>query len=297
MPKTSLKQAPTLVVIGVAGLAAWPSLFPEAAPRPPEAATRPSTVNPPLPPAGKDPGPDPFRLAQVAPAKVASPAGSKPGGPATASAAKSGLPAVADDEDRVLRHLKLGGTFVDGSEQLAIIDGKVYARGESIRGADGSTLPYRVVGVSKDHAMLRRGRRDFLLGFSNAPRPASTRTAAPNLARSSASSPVEARAAAKASPPAPPRPGPSVASKATKPDAPRPASGEESADLTPTLVRLLSGLAAGGETGQGTSTAALPPGLAINPATLAAGLDALDGKTEDLIRGGGPPPASGETLP
>jgi hypothetical protein len=290
MLKRYLKKAPTLIVIGVTGFAAWPALFPEG-------NLSPSKVSP-TPPATANGSPsiagasdrDPFLVVRppVSKAILATTSATPALGPET-KVAKSASPSeIPADEDKVLGGMRLGGTFIDGREQIAIIDNKVYARGESLRRADGSALPYVVSAVRKDHAVLRRGDRDFVLGFSNVPRSASPKAEAPALAKSE---PPAAKGP----------PTPKVESLAQRKEAPRSRRPERDAgNPASMLLQLLSGAVGGTGAGEGGASPASglaglgnaagantgSPGIAVNPTTIQAGLDALMGKSDNIGREG-----------
>ena len=290
MLKQYLRKAPTLIVIGVTGYAGWPVLFPEGDSGPPKSATKPpATAKGPTSVVAASTR-NPFQVERAESARAAPPAGASPSPVAVAK--RADLPELPSDEDNTLSGMRLGGTFIDGREQLAVIDNKVYARGEQLRGVDGSPLPYVVSEIWKDRAVIRRGRRNFVLGFSNVPRSAPTRLdvpGAPALARGSTTTAGAARtetAARGRNAPAPRRP------------------GGDPGDPAAMILRLLSGL--GGATGGGGApasgtagglgaTAGLNPstfGVGIDSSTISAGLNALMGKLDDIGRGGGDAPAA-----
>ena len=130
-----LQKVPTLIVIGVTGYAAWPTLFPEGDSGPPKGADKPPAKASVSVSDVAAQGRNPFQLDRPAAVVAAIPA--KAAGspsPPSAVAKPAGLPDLPADEDKVLSGMRLGGTFIDGREQLAVIDNKVYARGEQLRG-------------------------------------------------------------------------------------------------------------------------------------------------------------------
>src|SRR4051812_46625740 len=167
-----LKKAPTLIVVAVTGFVAWPILFPEGDQGPPKSSSKPPESAKLTKSVVETPTRDPFQAARSrAPAALAAtPATRADPGSRGAGSKGADLPERPAEDDRVLQGMRLGGTFIDGREQLAVIDHKVYARGDQLRGPDGSPLPYVISEVRKDRATIRRGRREFVLAFSNVPR-------------------------------------------------------------------------------------------------------------------------------
>ena len=270
--KKILRRAPTLVVIGLAGSTAWPSFFPKGeaeatkgADRPP-AITTPDSTGPP----GRR---NPF-LAEHPPdaptTKEATLASTRATGQAVAKAdaRAAGPPERPPDEDKAVAGMRLGGTLVDGREQFAVIDGRVYARGERLQGRDGSRLPYVVAEVRRDRAVLRRGRRDFVLAFSDAPRPAGLKGGVAGLVDPAGQEAPTGRPTATVG-----------AQGVGRAKAPGGTVGPPIA--MGAIMRLLLG--AGGATPGGAS-----PVGGIDAASLSAGIDALMGRHDDVGRTGGP---------
>jgi hypothetical protein len=173
-----------LLVIGVTGFVAYTVLVPDGDSSPPKAEPKPSTTNKVVTATTAEALRNPFRMKQSEDAEAATNAtaaspGSNDPAEAVAKANPADQPALSVEDDKILETMKLVGTFVDRREQLAIIDNKVYARGDSLRGVDGAALPYIVTEVHKDRALVRRGRRDFIIGFSDVPRTAVPKAAAP----------------------------------------------------------------------------------------------------------------------
>lgn len=242
-----LKQAPTFLVIGVTGFVAWPILFPEGestaskgSSKPPESA-RPSASIAAL-------SRSPFQLEQAAAVALAAPAANSTAtAPASADPKTAPLPDLSVEDEKVIAGLRLSGTFVDGREQLALIDNKIYTRGDALKAADGSPMPYIVAEVRKDRAVLRRGRRNFVLEFSNTPRPALAKADGPRtLAKDKDKNKPDARPETTA------RIDPSATGKALAQGRPRADSG----DPRQMLMQLLSGLGglpSGGSTAAGSA--------------------------------------------
>jgi hypothetical protein len=298
MLKHYLKQAPTLIVIGVMGLAAWPALFPEGGSPPPKGTTQPPSKAEGSPLVVGASERDPFQVARPPGAKAILAATSSSSGPAAAASVLEkpvAPPTIPADEDQVLSRMKLGGTHITGREKLVIINDKVYTRGDQLREADGSLLPYVISEIRKDHTVLRRGRRDYVLGFSN--------VAGTGMAR------VEAPVLAKAETPANTQPTPKLeVGVQKKGSSPSNRPGGNTGDPASMLRQLLSGLGgtSGGSAGLNPSALAgllggssgANPGSAgstpINQNTIQAGLDALGGKYDNIGRNGD---TSGESTP
>jgi hypothetical protein len=232
---------PTIIVIGVTGAVAWPALFPEQGPPPSKGMTKPPPIDKGTPSIAGISIRDPFlvggipeprtekktapKLEELAKAKAKVEAEKKVEKPAS-------LPPMMADDDQVLAGMKLGGVYIGSFDRIATIDDENYSPGEQLRKPDGSSLPYLVVAIGKDRVVLRRGRRDFVLGFSDVPTAVEPRV----LANSAAA--VEAGPAAASGLPAVTR------SRGVPPRAP-------SSDTSSMLLRLLSAL--GGSSGGGGS--------------------------------------------
>jgi hypothetical protein len=80
---------------------------------------------------------------------------------------------ASDEVDRIaeiVQGLKLDATFLQGRDPLAIIDGRIYARGQELRvDVDaGTDLPsLMVVNILPSKVILRGGNRSYVLGYSD----------------------------------------------------------------------------------------------------------------------------------
>ena len=275
MLKKFLQRVPTLAVIGLAGSAAWPILFPKGEAGATRGAVRPPSLRPPDPTgspirrnpflSGRPPDAPPTTAAVLVARNVlvATKADAKATGP---------LERTPDDEDKAVAGMRLGGTFVDGREQLAVIDGRVYARGEPLKGRDGSPRPYIVAEIRKDRAVLRRGRRSFVLAFSDVPRPTTPKG---NVAGPSG---LAGREGPTGRPTATSTARPESGGRAKAPGAP--AGPPIAMDA---IMKLLLG--AGGPTPGGSVSGSA---RGIDAASLSAGIEALMGRDDDIGRTGGP---------
>jgi hypothetical protein len=301
MSNRYLMQAPTLIVIGVAAFAALPTLLPGGDSSPPKAGAKPPSTAKESPPTAGRPARNPFLVERppVAPAGLAANSPAVPIGPSNGAKPMTS-PTLAADEDKILGEMRLGGTFIGGRDRIAIIDDRVYARGERLRKADGSPLPYVIAEVRKDHAVLRRGRRDFVLAFSNAPRTGDAKVIAPALAKST--TPANAPSPAKIEPGSPKK----DASPSTRP-------GAKPNDQAAMLLQMLTNLGgtsgsngtsgAGGSAASGVLSTLLGGASGTNPTSMdvpinqnsiQAGIDALLGKYDNIGRSGD---TSGGTTP
>jgi hypothetical protein len=81
----------------------------------------------------------------------------------------------APDSDllaEIVLGLKLNATFLQGGDELAIINGRIYSKGESlfINAKSGNALsPLVVVGVVPGWVTLRAGDKDYVLGYPDQP--------------------------------------------------------------------------------------------------------------------------------
>ena len=81
----------------------------------------------------------------------------------------------APDSDllaEIVLGLKLDATFLQGGDELAIIDGRIYSKGERlfINAKSGNALsPLVVVGVVPGWVTLRGGDKDYVLGYPDQP--------------------------------------------------------------------------------------------------------------------------------
>jgi hypothetical protein len=94
----------------------------------------------------------------------------KPG--ATAGAAKSqddaSLEAESDRLAKIVQGLKLDATFLQGHDQMAIINGRIYSKGHHLlidAGSGGSSSTLLVVSVLPAKVILRGGNKDYVLGY------------------------------------------------------------------------------------------------------------------------------------
>ena len=306
---TIAKKIPTFLVMGVAGYVTYSVLFPEENPAQPKSETR-------APAASRKPAKlanvsarNPFSMPVVVPSAVAAVSDSTQGARLASSNPDDEpdeRPARSAEEDKILGSMKLEGTFVDRRGGIAVIDGKVYNRGDRLRGLDGNPLPYVVVDVSHDRAMVRRGRRDFAIAFSDAPRPLVAR------AVPTPPSPGLASSLNRADGPAA-RPKVVVAGKSKKGGAGQNGrdSGAGSMDQRELLMKLLAGAAASGNGSEGSGALSALTGLLggssssggsnplsaltgggsspsldqlLNSGNLEAGLDAIMGKGDSIGR-------------
>jgi hypothetical protein len=78
---------------------------------------------------------------------------------------------ASPDSDRlaeIVQGLKLDATFVRGREEMAIIDGRVYSKGEHLivnAKSDNSLSPLIVMSVLPATVTLRGGDKDYMLGY------------------------------------------------------------------------------------------------------------------------------------
>ncbi len=74
--------------------------------------------------------------------------------------------AVADFDRlaKIVQELKLDATFLQGREQMAIINGRVYSKGQHLV-LDGDLTPLFVANVLPATVVLRGGDRDYVLGY------------------------------------------------------------------------------------------------------------------------------------
>lgn len=289
--KPFLKQTPTLLVIGVTGFVAYTVVFAESDHGPPRSESKPPSPTKITLEVASSTMRNPF-LMDLPPNPEATPTGEKAaekGPDAVASTPQPDAPAeLPVDDDRVLESMKLVGTFVDAREQLAIIDNKVYARGDRLRGIDGTSLPYVIIEVRKDRALLRRGHRDFTIAFSDVPRAAPPR-AAPTPKSAEEKTGPKTETVAKFTP---------IGKSSRKGrsagfDDGKAGAGDQNTqrDLLLQLLSSMGGSQGGGlssDTGSGVNSSAL--NALVNPTTIGAGLDAIMGKNDNLGQAGGSGP-------
>jgi hypothetical protein len=95
----------------------------------------------------------------------------KPGPVASAHGSHDDAP-DSDLLAEIVLGLKLNATFLQGGDELAIIDGRIYSKGESlfINAKSGNALsPLVVVGVVPGWVTLRGGDKDYVLGYPDQP--------------------------------------------------------------------------------------------------------------------------------
>jgi hypothetical protein len=289
-----LKRTPTLFVIGVTGFVVYTILVPDGNSGQPKVDTKPPAPSKVAIERASNTLRNPFLMDRpIDPVSTRPGQGtSEPPSKEVASKANPGeLPALPSEEDKLLQSMKLGGTFVDSHEQLAVIDNKVYARGDQLRAADGSTMPYVITEVRKDRALVRRGRRDFVIAFSDVPRAGALQK--PVQDKKTLASKTDARA--KFTPI--PKGKRGQATPNGKPD------GNDSDDQKEMLMKLLTSLGGGNGTGGGSTGSNPLDGLGsgsglnqsalnslVNPTNLGAGLDAIMGKNDNIGQGAGTGP-------
>jgi hypothetical protein len=274
-----LRKAPTLIVIGVTGYVALPIFLADRDPGPPKPPDKPAATAKPSATARSVSMRDPFQVdpppnsipASAQTLAAGAGASSSAGGPASlknSDPLKANVPEPFAEQDKILAGMRLVGTYIDSRDKLAVIDNKVYARGDQLRGADGSMLPYVITDVQKDRALVRRGRREFVIAFSNTPRAgvASAKDPGPTGEAAEAETEVVAQPAA-------------IKAKRPVAKGSSPAASQDPKELI--IQQLLAGLA--NSSGAGSIGGAGAAG-AVNPATLAAGLDALMGKNDAIGR-------------
>jgi hypothetical protein len=117
---------------------------------------------PPQPGGGGDPGRtrDPFVVA------------ARPEAAAAATAARATPPPAppSDPLADVVAGLSLDATFIQGRDQLAIINGRIYQKGQTLTlpgPADASRPPLSVLFVRPTGVLLKGGDKNYLLGYSD----------------------------------------------------------------------------------------------------------------------------------
>jgi hypothetical protein len=77
---------------------------------------------------------------------------------------------VADPLAELVQGLSLDATFIQGRDQIAIIDGRIYSRGQRLvlDGDDGKTsVPLVVASVFPTKVVLQGGGKSYVLGYPN----------------------------------------------------------------------------------------------------------------------------------
>jgi hypothetical protein len=93
--------------------------------------------------------------------------GLKPGAPAATQDAAPPSPEV-DPLAEIVRGLKLDATVLHGRDQIAIIDGRIYSRGQHLRVDDGSgpaASPLFLLVVQPSKVILRADSKNYVLGY------------------------------------------------------------------------------------------------------------------------------------
>ncbi len=92
-------------------------------------------------------------------------------GPGAVAGALKSQDSTSADSDLLaefVQELKLDATFLQGRNQMAIINGRVYAKGEHLLidgNSDNSLSPLAVVGVMPAKVTLRGGDKDYVLSY------------------------------------------------------------------------------------------------------------------------------------
>jgi hypothetical protein len=96
----------------------------------------------------------------------------KPAGEAAGGVSKDEAPVEPETDvlADIVKKMRLDGTFVQGSEQMAIIDGRVYTKGQRIgvSGDQDKSVPKLIlVGVLPSKAIVHADSRNFVLTYSD----------------------------------------------------------------------------------------------------------------------------------
>jgi hypothetical protein len=214
-----LKLVPLLIVIGVLGYSAYSihPADPEHLPTP--AGPTPSAVEKTAEAGGQAAGTeqptparsaivprkarDPFRtraeiealskaqVKRVAARKSARPASKEQSKDEDENTPSPPPPPPVDPYIAKVRALALNATFLQGRDELAVIDGRIYRIGQSLEGTKGARIPLRVTKVSTSQVILQAGDKRYSLGYralgetARAPAPVASRvpaTAGPSRA-------------------------------------------------------------------------------------------------------------------
>jgi hypothetical protein len=76
-------------------------------------------------------------------------------------------PAV-DTTAEIVQRLKLGATFVQGRDQMAIIDGRIYSKGQHLLidgGSGKSSATLTVINILPEKVILHGGDKNYVLGY------------------------------------------------------------------------------------------------------------------------------------
>ena len=239
-----------------------------------------------------------------------SPSNPAPGSTAKPAAglvgSRPGLAEVSAESDETLASMKLIGTLIDKKQRLAVIDGQIYAQGDALKDAEGKALPYVVQEIHPYKTLIRRGKRNFILAFSDKP----TTTVAEDgetATKAKRGGTGEKLAATKPTP----RLKPNQAAKAKATTRPAPGSSSDDENTLAALARLAGAAPQANSSGSSSSSTAadsaksaimsllsgpsgLLPGGSASSNALSTGLDAIMGKYDNIGNGvatpnGGPP--------
>ena len=206
-----LNLAPLLIVVGVVGYAAYsirpadPGAIPAQTPSsaPGDQAARAGvqlagTEEPDPSVPGKPPkkSRDPFRTvaeieAAARPKSTADSARKTASPPKKTQIKNEDKPPPSGPYAAKVQVLTLNATFLQGRDELAVIDGRIYRTGQSLEGTEGARIPLRVTKVSASQVILQAGDTRYSLGYpalgetARAPAPVASRvpaTAGPSCA-------------------------------------------------------------------------------------------------------------------
>ncbi len=164
MMMKALKFAPSLIVVSVCGAVLWPYFNKQtgASVAPPSSAS--AGMKTPARPLTAQTRPDrlrdPFR-----------PSSEQPNAATLATNTRVEKTRVdpiqqqLEDIAETVKGMTLGGTYLNGKKRLAIIDGKVYSRGESVGEAEPDSPALIIKEVFAEKVVLNAMGKDFTVGY------------------------------------------------------------------------------------------------------------------------------------
>jgi hypothetical protein len=168
-----LKLAPTLLTLLLVAWVVWPHL-PLGSSEAPVAAAKPQAAEKTKPNAKRSEAPpNPFDGVLAMLLANAQARDTKKGPAVAGTVAAAGTPTTKDAPGRaeeppeVIQDMTLSATIIRGKKRIAMIDGKIYEQGDTIRDAGDAATDMQIARVEPRRVIITKGRRRLALSYSN----------------------------------------------------------------------------------------------------------------------------------